>query len=651
VEVGIAALGVRDRPTGVRSGGGQVDVAFQTGYNGCQYGEGGAQPVTGNPMLGEHSLVLYKGRPARVQRVGKRLVIELEGGDTVKVRPKDIVLLHPGPIHDLGELKPQTGEVEVAWELLARKRTSLADLAELAYGVFSPGTAWAAWQLVADGLYFRGTPEEIIARSPEEVARDQAARQAQIAEEQAWSAFLARVRAGRIAPEDSRHLREVEDLALGRRPKSRLLRELGRAESPENAHALLLELGHWGQEMNPYPQRLKVTTAPVTVEFPTLPKEKRVDLTHLHSFAIDDKGNQEPDDAVSLVDDRLWVHVADVAAVVQPDTEMDLEARARGAALYLPEGTVPMIPWPAIQALGLGLSVVSPALSFGLDLNEEEEIDSVEVVRSRVRVMRLTYEEAEERLEEEPFQSLHRLAQLHQERRRERGAVTIELPEIKIWVEGEEVIVRQVQPLRSRDLVTEAMLMAGEAVAQYAIKQGIPIPFTTQDPPRTDERPQDLAGMYGLRRTLRPSQPSSTPGPHAGLGLEVYAQATSPLRRYLDLVLHQQLRAHLRGEPLLEPQEILERVGATTAVTGSVRQAERLARRHWTLVYLMQHPNWSGEGILVEQRGRRGTVLIPELDLDARVHLRQDLPLNNPIPLALSGVDLAALTAHFQIGD
>jgi exoribonuclease-2 len=80
-----------------------------------------------------------------------------------------------------------------------------------------------------------------------------------------------------------------------------------------------------------------------------------------------------------------------------------------------------------------------------------------------------------------------------------------------------------------------------------------------------------------------------------------------------------------------------------------VRHAERLARRHWTLVYLMQHRGWQGDGILVDKRGRRGTVLIPELDLEPRVQLRRDLDLNSRVALALRGVDLAALEAHFQV--
>jgi exoribonuclease-2 len=597
------------------------------------------------------SLVLYKTRPARVVRIGKKLQIELEGGESLNVRPKDVVQLHPGPLHSLEELQPQTGEVETAWELLAGSTTTLAELAELAYGDYTPATAWAAWQLVDDGLYFRGTPREVEACAAAEVAQERVAREARAEQERVRSAFLGRVRARQIVPEDGPHLREVEDLALERIARSQLLRELGRAETPQSAHALLLELGYWDRTLDPYPLRLRLPTTPPDVGLPELPEEERVDLTHLLAFAIDDEGNQDPDDALSLDGDCLWVHVADAAALVPPDSAADLEARARGATLYLPEGAASMLPWEAAQRLGLGLAEVSPALSFGLHLDAGGAVMSLDVVPSWVRVKRLTYEEAEVHLDEEPLRSLQLLAQQHRARREQRGAISLDLPEVRIQASGDEVRIRPLFPLRSRELVTEAMLLAGEAVAHYAVERGIPVPFTTQDPPETDERPADLAGMYALRRQLRPSQQSGVLAPHAGLGLDAYVQATSPLRRYLDLVVHQQLRAHIQGEELLGAQDLLERIGATAAVGGSVRRAEWLARRHWTLAYLEQRPDWRGEGILVERRGRSGTVLIPELDLDVPVHLRSDPPLNSQLPLALRGVDLPALEAYLKAVD
>jgi exoribonuclease-2 len=182
-------------------------------------------------FLRQGSLVLYKHHPARVASIGrKRFQIELAEGETLRVRPKDVTLLHPGPLHGLDELRPRQGEVTAAWELLSGRATTLAELADLAYGAYIPSTAWAAWKRVADGLYFQGTPGAVIARSPEEAAEERAARQARAAERRAWESFLGRARAGEVAPEDKRYLEEVERLALGETDESWVLRELGRSE-------------------------------------------------------------------------------------------------------------------------------------------------------------------------------------------------------------------------------------------------------------------------------------------------------------------------------------------------------------------------------------------------------------------------------------
>jgi exoribonuclease-2 len=113
--------------------------------------------------------------------------------------------------------------------------------------------------------------------------------------------------------------------------------------------------------------------------------------------------------------------------------------------------------------------------------------------------------------------------------------------------------------------------------------------------------------------------------------------------------MHQQLRAYLQGEPLLDDQAILERVGAAESMTGSVRQAERLSNKHWTLVYLLQHPDWRGQGVVVDKQRSRATVLIPELDLITYLHLREDLPLNAELLLKLIDVNLPELEGYFQV--
>src|SRR5512133_1420399 len=157
-----------------------------------------------------NSLLLYKNRAARLVRADERLEIELEGGETARVRPKDVELLHPGPLASLKDLRPVAGEVQTAWEILAGETIRLADLAELIYGVYTPATAWAAWKLVAEGVYFEGAPEAIRARTVEEVARRKQEREIAEVNQRARAAFFERLRRGKILPEDREFLREVE---------------------------------------------------------------------------------------------------------------------------------------------------------------------------------------------------------------------------------------------------------------------------------------------------------------------------------------------------------------------------------------------------------------------------------------------------------
>lgn len=600
----------------------------------------------------QHSLVLYKNGPARVASLGDKLEIELEDGRSLRVRPKDVLPLHPGPLRGLRELDLPPGEVEAACELLEGEQTTLPDLAELVYGAYTPAAAWATWRLLDEGLYFQGTPEAITVRPLAEVARERAAREAKAAEREAWNEFLSHARAGRCAAEDAAFLHEIEEVAWGQREQSRVLQALDCGQNPESAHGLLLRLGYWDGTVNPYPRRIGAPLAVATVDLPELPDESRLDLTGLAAYAIDDEGNLDPDDALSLDGNRLWVHIADAAALVPPDSPADREARERGATLYLPETIVPMLPAEAVPRLGLGLSEVTPALSFGLTLDADGVVADVEIAPSRVRVQRLSYEEVELRLDEEPFRTLHELAQRHRTRRRANRAVFIDLPEVKMRVADGQVTIKPLPRSRSRMLVTEAMLMAGEAAARFALEHGLPFPFTTQDVAvgDADREPAGLAAMYALRRSLRPRQYSGQPGPHGGLGLDVYAQVTSPLRRYLDLVAHQQLRAFLRGGDPLEAQAIVERVGAAEVAARGIRRAERLSREHWTVVYLQQHPGWQGEGVLVEKRMPRGVVLIPELALEARVKVSESVAPDSILPLRLTGLELPAREAYFKVG-
>ncbi len=596
------------------------------------------------------SLVLYKIHPAIVSSIGEKIEIQLEGGKSKRVRDKDVTLLHPGPLASLGALQTSEPAIEEAWELLEGETVALADLAELLFGENSPAAAWGAWEILQDGLYFDGAPTAIRRRSETDVREERKARDSKRRAQEEWEQFLQRVEQAELADQDRKRLLEVERVALGESEQSRILSHFDLPATPEAAHHFLVRCGYWSPHENPWPRRSGARLEPLDIGVPDLAEEPRRDLTHLESWAIDDAGNQDPDDAISLDDGRLWVHVADVAALVRPQGHIDNAARERGANLYLPEGIHTMLPEAVTHRLGLGLAERSPALSFGFGF-DGDGVSDIEVVPSWVCVQRATYEEIDQRMHEWPFAAIDRMTRAYRARRLQRGAARIDLPEASVRVEDGEVIIRPLPKLASRDMVTDAMLMAGEAAARFAQQNGIPIPYAIQPTPDEIRQPDGMAQMYAYRRLFKPSRASLEPEPHFGLGLDRYARATSPLRRYADLLVHQQLRACVTGRPLMTADQIAERTAALDASAATIRRAERLSNLHWKLVYLRRNPTWQGEAVVVDLEERKAVVMVPGLALETRIRLAPDYGLDQVLQLAVREVDVPAQTVYFRVLD
>lgn len=600
--------------------------------------------------ISPQSLVLYKIRPAIVVNVSDKIEIRFQAGNTKKVRDKDITLLHPGPVQNFEFLKTIEGNVQDAWELLQGEQASLADVSELIFGEYTPASAWATWEILQDKLYFSGKPERIQARSENEVAAEQAARAAKQAEEKAWDDFLQRVKSGVLEPEDRKRLAEVEMLALGKTGKSRILKSMDVQESPETAHHFLLKCGYWPANFNPWPHREGAILNAPDLTVPSLPEQERLDLTHLDAWAIDDQGNTDPDDAISLDGDRLWVHVADVAALVTPDSHLDLAARERSANLYLPEGVITMLPPEITEHLGLGLQERSPALSFGFRL-EQGQVTDIQVSPSLVKVTRTTYDAVEDQMAESRFAAIYQITESYRAARVARDAANIDLPEVSVKLVDDEVLIRPLPKLRSRQMVTDAMLMAGEAAARFAEAEGIVIPYATQASPEEIRNPQSMSESYAYRRLFKPSTASMTQGKHFGLGLDYYARATSPLRRYVDLVVHQQLRAHARGETPLDSDRISTRIAEANTVSGTVRRSERLSNQHWKRIFLQRQEKWQGDAVIVALDERKAVVIIPELALESRIRRKEDMQLDQTIRLEVREVDVPGQNVYFRLID
>ncbi len=603
------------------------------------------------------ALLLYKSHPAKLIGLGDKIEIALlSQNQSKKVRPKDITCLHPGPVTQLTILDHDPDELEEARALLSGEATTLEDIAELVFNQSSASAIWSAWQIVTTGIHFHGSPNSIKARSDEDILKELEKRAAKQARHESWQSFIARVEKKTIIDSDRVFLSEVENLALERATESRLLQHLGRQQSRENAHALLVDLKYWETSFNPYPLRLDLacSDSPDNLPQETLlfPHEKRLDLTEFETFAIDDEGSNDPDDAISFDGKRLWVHISDVASLIGIDTPIDELARERAATLYLPESIQTMLPASLTEKLGIGLQERSPALSFAMEIDEKGCILDLEIIPSLIRVTRLSYNEAEKLLTKNPqLAKILTLTKSHREQRLRAGAVEIDLPECKIKVANNGITITPLPNLKSRNLVSEAMLMAGSACAQYASKHGLAMPHAGQTPP--NEMPEigdlpNLVGMYAKRRAMRPGRLSSSPLSHFGLGLNAYIRVTSPLRRYLDLIAHQQLHLHLAGLPTLDEKQITARIAAVSSTSGRIRQAERLSNRHWTLVFLKQHPDWQGLGIVIAEWGRKSLLLIPELALEVEQAVTGNQAPGTHLQLSSPRVNLPYLEVFFQ---
>ena len=625
------------------------------------------------------ALVAYKNKPALVrERAQDKIVIAFSGGEQIKVREKDIEVIHPGPAKSAdgigerldAEARERAGRE--AWELLLAdggEPVSLKDLAEIAFGEYSPACAWAAFALLSDGLYFAGSVGAVSPRPQDQVDAEEKKRGERKREDEERALFLQSLRQRRpLSAEDAqnaaRFIQDVEALAYGKSAKSRTMKDIGLGETPEEAHALLLECGLWTSLTNPHPARFGVSMLPAKHAPSPLPDESRADLSHLPAFAIDSPWSHDPDDALSLQTEGgrsvLYVHIADPAASIGAGSPCEKEARDRGATLYVPEGSVRMLAEEALPLFALGLSESSPALTFKVTLEPDGKIESTEIFPSVVKVTRLTYERADELIAgaaaESPgaaiLRGLNSLALRNLDRRVASGAINIDMPEVHIDLRDGRPEIEPIVRYQSASLVRECMLLAGEAAGLWATRRGLPIPCIAQE---IGDLPSDpfpgLAGAYQLRRCMRARSLSTKPGLHAGLGLDIYTQVTSPLRRYTDLLSHIQIRAALKGVPPLQADELASRMFAGEAAAAVVTQAERASRAHWTMVYLSGKKDSMWDAVALEKKGNRWLAAIPSLALETQVSLRGEIAPGDWVRLALKSASVPACEASFAAAD
>lgn len=323
-------------------------------------------------------------------------------------------------------------------------------------------------------------------------------------------------------------------------------------------------------------------------------------------FSIDDEETREVDDALAIeATEQGWlvtIAVADPATFIQRSDPLDREAMRRGTTVYLPSQTVLMLPeHVSCDIASLTAGEVRASIVLRVWLDEQAQLLDSQISRASIKVaQRLHYKEADFLLATgqddtaQHLRALLKLAKRLREKRVAEGAFILQRPEYKVILDEGDISVMMIDHHSpSRLLVAEMMILANYIAARYAQQHQVPIIYRTQEPPLEpidrEGIAEDPLSFHKVRKLLRPSTLSLAPGNHNGLGLSVYTQFTSPLRRFADLVMQRQLVAHLVGEPLPYNQEELYAVLETAERTArEARRFENEAKRRWFLEYLQE---------------------------------------------------------------
>ncbi|MGH7781626.1 MAG: ribonuclease catalytic domain-containing protein, partial [Candidatus Binataceae bacterium] len=313
-----------------------------------------------------------------------------------------------------------------------------------------------------------------------------------------------------------------------------------------------------------------------------------------YTITIDDEDTVEVDDALACEalpggTLRVRVHIALVADFVAKGGAMDNEAAARATTVYLPETTVRMLP-DAVSCAAASLIAGSerPVLTTDVTISGAGEVLSASIYPSRIAVSRrLDYPEADRILAAQAggdpaaatLKMLSDAAELLREQRRTAGAMLMHRREAKVRVREDGIEITLLDSNSpSRKLVAEFMVLSNFVAARFAALNRIPIIYRVQPDMRGD------AAMQRPRLSMYPEF-------HAGIGLDYYAQLSSPIRRYADLVLQRQLLAAL-SKPATQAysvDELLTVLAGAENAEASGRELERRAKRYWTLRYLERY--------------------------------------------------------------
>lgn len=343
----------------------------------------------------------------------------------------------------------------------------------------------------------------------------------------------------------------------------------------------------------------------------------------VEAFSIDDEDSEDFDDALSVssleTGYRIGIHISAVAARIPFGSELYQEAARRVSSLYLAPGVTPLLPEElSNQELSLVSGSDKACLSFYVETDLEYQIQACQFRLERVKIKdNFSYSGIDRLLHKDPFDTLRKFSSALSA---ERGnQVQTRIPKEVGWyvhTDGKRIRLRRIDHNSpARILIEELMVLFNRNFADYAVLHQIPLIFRNINQFSPDGEENNISSQAYL---------STTAEFHPGIGTNAYVHATSPIRRFTDLVNQYQLISRLTGRELPFTEDDL------TALIPKIeerllRQREIIQRsgRYWLLKLIEQDYLQVPLAAEVVKYVRNG-VMIELTQWHKRIHLQTD---------------------------
>ena len=605
--------------------------------------------------------------------------IELDSGKRVKVKAANVLLRfdQPAPAQLLAQGQALSSEIDLdlAWEFAPDEEFGFADFARDYFDAKAGAAQQAAalFRLFEAPHYFRRSGKGRFRKAPEDIVKaallaiERKKQQQQQIE--TWAQELVEGRCpGPIREQLYRLLFRpdkngmeykavVEAARRAQKAPLDLLKQAGAIDSPYQFHWRRFLFEHF-----PKGYGFPALDAPEITE--ALP------LSAAQAFSIDDSSTTEIDDALSVQGLGtgtvvFGVHIAAPGLAFGPGSPLDQVARSRFSTVYMPGYKLTMLPDDVVQRYTLQEGRDCPAVSIYFTLDEATlSVQSSETRLERVPIAaNLRHDQLDGVVTAEsltgqaearyPFATelawCFRLAQ-HLKAQREvvRGKPeTFTRPDYNFKLVGngdaeptgnETVLISTRKRGEPLDLiVAEAMILANSTWGGWLNDLGVP-------------------GIYRSQASLAPGikvRMGTKAQPHAGMGVKQYTWATSPLRRYVDLVNQWQIIAcarHGRTAALAAPfkpkdAELFSVISGFDAAYTAYNDFQHGVERYWTLRHLVQN----GVTELTAAVMKDGLVRADTLPLVFRTPGTENLPRGTHVRVRIDGLDELTLDVHARL--